>query len=82
MKILQIKYLIEKGPFTVSAAMKQILNEVETAIYAIKWPPGADNFTLYPEKEKNGVVPIKKEFQRSLQKKRMATGKADAPSQS
>ena len=67
MKILQIKYLIRKGPFTISPLMNQILREVETSIHAINWPPGADNFTLYPEKKKNGVVPIKKGFQHSLQ---------------
>lgn len=67
MKILQTKYLIRKGPFSDSPAMKQILGEIETAIYAIRWPPGAGNFTLYSEKKKNGVVPVKKEFQISLQ---------------
>ena len=68
MKILQTKYLVRNGAFPDSTVMQQILGEIENAIYAIHWPPGSDKFTLYPEKYKNGVVPIKKGFLGSLLK--------------
>lgn len=59
MKILQIKYLIRKGRFSTSESMGQIIDEIKEAIDSVKWPTGSDRFTLYPEKQRNGVKPIK-----------------------
>lgn len=66
MKILQIDYLIREGDFGYSEKLDQIVNEIKTAIYSIHWPENSTTFTLYPEKNGNGVVPIKKSCMQSL----------------
>jgi hypothetical protein len=60
MKILRIEFLIKRGKFGESEELGSILNEIQTAIYSVHWPPGSNSFTLFPEKKGNGVVPIKK----------------------
>ena len=66
MKIKKIDFLIQKGNFSNAPEFSNILNEVKTAVKAVVWPEGSDNFTIYPEKMANGVVPIKKEFMNVL----------------
>jgi hypothetical protein len=68
MKILQIKYLIRKGQFSTSDSMHQTLDEIKEAIASVKWPTGSDRFILYPEKQRNGVKPIKDECMESLRR--------------
>lgn len=60
MKILQVDFLIQEGPFAESAELKSILDEIKRAIQLVTWPPESSRFTLYPVKQANGVVPIKK----------------------
>jgi len=62
MKIQRIEFLIQKGPFSYSPEMEIILDEIKNAVSSVNWPEGSDIFTLYPEKQANGVVPIKKNF--------------------
>ncbi|MCP4714570.1 MAG: restriction endonuclease [Deltaproteobacteria bacterium] len=62
MKILKTEYLLKKGRFSRSSALRKIINEVKAAILSISWPPANDKFILYPEKKANGVVPIKNNF--------------------
>lgn len=59
MKILQVRRLISNGPFLESPIITQIFDEIREAITSVKWPPGSNQFTLYPEKKRNGVKPIK-----------------------
>ena len=40
--------------------------EIKKAVTSVVWPENSDSFTLYPEKKANGVVPIKKNFMKSL----------------
>ena len=69
MKIIKTEYLIKKGAFSSSKEFKNILSETYDAIQSITWPEGSDNFTLFPTKKANGVVPIKKNFVEYLENK-------------
>lgn len=71
---MQIKHqitLINKGTFYESEAFKKVNNDINEAITKVVWPPGSDNFIIYPESGKkrgegNGVKPIKLEFVKHL----------------
>lgn len=67
MKILRIEYLINRGSFSESALFSKLLDEVQTAIAAVKNPKDADEFIIYPVKQANGVVPIKESCMQSLE---------------
>jgi len=69
MKIIKTEYLIKKGVFSSSKEFENILSETYDAIQSITWPDGSDNFTLFPKKKANGVVPIKKNFVKYLENK-------------
>lgn len=69
MKIIKTEYLIKKGAFSSSKEFENILSETYDAIQSITWPDGSDNFTLFPKKKANGVVPIKKNFVKYLENK-------------
>ena len=69
MKILKTEFLIKRGKFFHSDEFKIIQDEIHKAIHSISWPIGSSNFTLHPVKKINGVVPIKKNFVESLEKK-------------
>lgn len=62
MKINRTEFLIRKGKFADSDEFDQVLQEVYQAIDAVRWPPGNDQFIIYPEKKGNGVKPIKEGF--------------------
>lgn len=62
MKIVQIKFLIKSGLFHQSAEFETIFAEIKDAILSVSYPEGRDQFVLYPVKNANGVVPIKKGF--------------------
>ncbi len=64
MNIIETHTLISKGAFATSDEWQLIQKTVYTAIKAVVWPPGSDNFTIYPQSGKqrgqgNGVKPIK-----------------------
>lgn len=67
MKINRTEFLIKKGTFANSNEFDEVLQEVYQAIDAVRWPPGNDQFILYPEKKGNGVKPIKEGFIKALQ---------------
>lgn len=55
----------------VSAPLVGALAEIRDAIENVVWPPGTDEFTIYPESGKrrgegNGVVPIKDSFAQAI----------------
>lgn len=66
MKLLRLRALLDEDPdagkFTASAAWRRIEPEVREAIAAVVWPPGSTEFTIRPEKNGNGVKPIKEGF--------------------
>lgn len=67
MKIIAITPLLEAGGFTATPVWRRISTDVEQAIHAIRWPPEASNFTIFPESGRkhgkgNGVKPIKEAF--------------------
>ncbi len=66
MKIIKIEFLIQKGPFCKTPEFATLLDEIKNAILSVTHPEGSRQFTLYPEKKANGVVPIKKNFQEFL----------------
>ncbi len=67
MKILKTEFLIKKGEFSISNEFENILDEICQAISSITWPLDSNKFSLFPGKKANGVVPIKKNFIKSLQ---------------
>lgn len=67
MKIIKTEFLVKKGDFCKSKDFEIILDEIYNAIKNVTWPEGSDKFILYPGKKANGVVPIKKNFIRSLE---------------
>ncbi|WP_319521267.1 hypothetical protein [uncultured Desulfosarcina sp.] len=66
MKIIKIKFLLKKGPFSASSEFENILDEITKAISAVTHPEGSGQFILNPTKKGSGVLPIKKNFIRSL----------------
>ncbi|MGO9374864.1 MAG: restriction endonuclease [Syntrophobacteraceae bacterium] len=90
MKILQVRELIHSGTFPDSELRAHIFTEIRESIICVKWPPGSDKFTLYPEKHRNGVTTIKKGCMEFLREKgwqleqkvdlgnRLKPGKVDA----
>lgn len=66
MKIIKIEFLIQKGHFCQTSEFETLLDEIKGAILSVTYPESSHLFTLYPEKRANGVVPIKKNFQKSL----------------
>lgn len=63
MRLVQIRHLIDAGPFTATPAWQRIEAEVHRAISAIVWPPDSDKFVINAaEKHGNGVIPIKRQF--------------------
>jgi len=59
--------LVDAGSIATSDACQGALGEIEACIRDVVWPPGASEFTIYPESGKkrgegNGVKPIKDAF--------------------
>ena len=66
MKIVKTEFLINSGSFSKSSEVQTIFEEIKGAIFSVTHPKGKKEFTIYPEKKANGVVPIKKNFLESL----------------
>ena len=58
-KIVETPDVFAKGPFPASPEWARVGRDVERAIKATDWPHGSGTFTIYPERNANGVVPIK-----------------------
>lgn len=70
-KLVEEVELIRAGQVGESVELELALNEVREAVHRVKWPPGSNEFYIYPESGKkrgrgNGVVPIKKEFMKAI----------------
>lgn len=71
MQLIAWDVLVDDG-FSESAEFKTVESHIRDAVECIKWPPGSEVFTIYPESGKkrdmgNGVKPIKTEFVAHLQ---------------
>ena len=71
MKIVEVKTLVAVGGYAVSSEWEAVSKTIYKSVRACEWPPGAGNFTIYPESGKrrgqgNGVVPIKKAAMQNL----------------
>lgn len=68
MKIIDIEYIVNKGPFVDNKVIEVIQNDITNAINEICWPPGQKGFYLRNGStgrgrgEGNGVKPIKDAF--------------------
>jgi len=62
MKYIKEELLINKGTFSTNKEYRKIRKEILAAIKSIHWPPSSDKFTINPQKNLNGVVPIKQAF--------------------
>jgi hypothetical protein len=68
MKVLRTTYLIKAGSFGTSPEWEARHAQICKAITGVEWPTGSGAFTLYAEKQANGVVPIKKSCMADLKK--------------
>ena len=67
MRIISIYDLFDHGGIASSETGSAVLEEIDSCIRAVVWPPGSDKFTIFPESGKkrgegNGVKPIKDMF--------------------
>jgi len=66
MKIVEVHDILNPDVFSSSPWLVKAANDVEVAVRSTDWPHGSGTFTVYPEKEANGVVPIKEPCLRAL----------------
>lgn len=72
MKHVKTEELIHIGSFSESEEWHTLRHEIHRAIERVVWPPGSDEFRIYPEMGKkrgegNGVRPIKDAFVDALE---------------
>ena len=68
MKLVAWDVLIDDG-FSRTDEFKTVENHIRTGISLITWPPGSNEFTIYPVYKANGVKPIKDAFVAHLRDK-------------
>lgn len=66
MRIDQTYTLIEEGDLSSTAVWQQARQDVLDAVEDVVWPPGNDEFVVYPEENVNGVNPITEQFENNL----------------
>jgi hypothetical protein len=69
LKLVKTEVLIDKGNFSGSSEWSDIRSEIESTIKAMEWPAGSGKFTLFDQRDGNGVVPIKEMFVRVLKQR-------------
>lgn len=62
MRLVNVRHLLQVGPFAHSAEAAQIDADIRNGIHQVSWPPRSGSFTLLNEKQGNGVKPIKNDF--------------------
>jgi hypothetical protein len=67
MKLGEWIHLVDTEGFMKTPEFVKVQTEVNEAIEAVKWPPGADEFSINPTRKGNGVKPIKEAFIAVLQ---------------
>lgn len=66
MKVVREEILLDKNNFGQSEEYLKIHQQMLDAISHVVWPPGTDKFTIFGQKDANGVKPIKIPFIRHL----------------
>jgi restriction endonuclease BamHI len=61
-QIVDYERLLDVGAFSASAAFSRVDADLRDAIDHVRWPPGAQDFTINPTKDGNGVKVIKAGF--------------------
>lgn len=56
---MRTEYLIKKGEFSETDHYLNVYYQIKKAIISVKWPENSDKFTIFGEKQANGVKPIK-----------------------
>jgi len=67
MKLVRQEVLIDTACFGETDEFYVLLNHIHGAISQVVWPLGSSSFAIYPEKNANGVKPIKGLFLESLE---------------
>jgi hypothetical protein len=62
MRILRETTLFRNLSIDIDARVEVALAEIRQGVLAVDWPPGTGTFTIFPEKQGNGVKPIKANF--------------------
>ena len=68
MRIVHIETILNCGKYARSPHWIETRHAIHKAVRRCAWPPGTKKFTIYPEREANGVVPIRAEFIKELRK--------------
>jgi len=62
MKLMKWEHLVDTDGLRGTVEFSRFEHDIRAAVDQVRWPPGADRFTIYPIKQANGVVPIKSGF--------------------
>lgn len=62
MKVVHTEVLMNNGIFAQSTEHNTIMSDIHEAVKRVVWPTGASEFTINPQKQINGVKPIKQAF--------------------
>ncbi len=62
MRILRETTLFRRLSVDVAPQIEVALAEIRQAVLAVDWPQGSGTFTVFPERQGNGVKPIKANF--------------------
>jgi len=69
MKIVHVETVLSCGTYAKSKHWQQTRAVIHDAVKKCDWPPNSGKFTIHPEIDGNGVVPIRKEFIANLKKR-------------
>src|SRR5579872_7026683 len=62
LKLIRTEILFDHSGYAETPWFRKIAEELAEAVLAIRNPPGADDFAIYPVKDSNGVPAIKTAF--------------------
>jgi Restriction endonuclease BamHI. len=68
MKILRTEFLIKKGELAEAPEIQEFFLELQEAIFSVRNPKGSQDFCINPERQGNGVKPIKISCMKYLKK--------------
>ena len=66
MKISHTYTLLDEGDFSSTTTWSEAREDVLNSVRNVYWPPGNDEFLVYPEENGNGVNPITEQFEANL----------------
>lgn len=77
MEIKEEVTIVEQGGFSQTDGWAEAREQAFESVRDVDWPPGTGSFTIYPEKEANGVKPATQIFERNIDEKSlwMETGR-------